>query len=55
VAVLLAVAAIVTMCLALSAQVRTAVRTCQPAAVTGASAHAPTHELNCNAYANTKQ
>jgi Protein of unknown function (DUF3040) len=55
VAVLLALAAIVTMCLALSAQVRTAARTCQPAAVTGASAHAPAHELNCNAYANTKQ
>ena len=54
VAVLLALAAIVTMCLALSAQVRTAVRTCQPAAVTGASAHAPAHGLNCNAYANKK-
>jgi len=55
VTVLLALAAIVTMCLALSAQVRTAVRTCQPAAVTGASPHAPAHELNCNAYADTKQ
>ena len=55
VAVLLALAAIVTMCLALSAQVRTAVRTCQPAAVTGTSPHAPTRGLNCNAYANTKQ
>lgn len=54
VAALLALAAIVTMCVALSAQVRTAVRTCQPTAV-GASAHVPTHELNCNAYANTKQ
>jgi hypothetical protein len=55
VAVLLALAAIVTMCVALSAQVRTAVRTCQPAAVTGTSPHAPTRGLNCNAYANTKQ
>jgi hypothetical protein len=55
VAALLALAAIATMCLALSAQVRTAVRTCQPAAVTGASAHGPARELNCNAYANTKQ
>ena len=55
VAVLLALAAIVTMCVALSAQVRTAVRTCQPAAVTGTSPHALTRGLNCNAYANTKQ
>ena len=55
VAVLLALAAIVTMCVALSAQVRTAVRTCQPAAVTGTSPHAPARGLNCNAYANTKQ
>jgi hypothetical protein len=55
VAVLLALAAIVTMCVALSAQVRTAVRPCQPAAATGTSSHALTHEANCGAYANTKQ
>jgi Protein of unknown function (DUF3040) len=55
VAVVLALAAIVTMCLALSAQVRTTVRPCQPAAATGASAHALTRELSCGAYANTRQ
>jgi hypothetical protein len=54
-AVLLALAAIVTMCLALSAQVRTAVRPCQPAAAAGASAHALTREPTCDAYANTKR
>jgi len=56
VAVLLALAAIVTMCLALSAQVRTAVRPCQAAAATGTSGgHALTREVPCNAYANTRQ
>jgi hypothetical protein len=55
VAVLLALAAIVTMCVALSAQVRTTVRPCPPAAATGASAHALTREASCGAYANTKQ
>jgi hypothetical protein len=53
--VVLALAAIVTMCLALSAQVRTAVRPCQPAAATGASAHALPRDLTCDAYATTKQ
>jgi hypothetical protein len=55
VAVLLALAAIVTMCVALSAQVRTAVRPCQPAAATGTSTHALTRDLTCHAYANTRQ
>ena len=55
VAVLLALAAIVTMCVALSAQVRTTVRPCQPAAATGTSARALANEANCGAYANTKQ
>jgi hypothetical protein len=55
-AVLLALAAIVTLCLALSAQVRTAVRPCQAGAGTGTSAHASARDVTCNAYAtNTKQ
>jgi hypothetical protein len=55
VAVFLALAAIVTMCVALSAQVRTTVRPCQPAAATETSAHVLTHEANCGAYPDTKQ
>ena len=55
VAVLLALAAIATMCLALSAQVRTAVRPCQHAAAAGASTHALTRPTTCAAYADTKQ
>ncbi|MGH3210069.1 MAG: hypothetical protein ACRDNO_20165 [Trebonia sp.] len=55
VAVLLALAAVVTMCVALSAQVRTAVRPCQPAAATGTTVHALPREATCDAYANTKQ
>jgi len=54
-AVLLAVAAIVTMCLALSAQVRTAARPCQAAVPTGTSAPAPARGPSCPAYAKTKQ
>ena len=54
-AVLLALAAIVTLCLALSAQVRTAVRPCQATAGTGTSAPAPARGHTCSAYANTKQ
>jgi hypothetical protein len=52
--VLLALAAIAAMCVALSAQVRTAVRPCHPAAATGTSAHALPRGLTCNAYAVTK-
>jgi hypothetical protein len=58
VAVLLALAAIATMCVALSAHVRTTVRPCQPVAATGAtgaSAHALTREAGCDAYANTNK
>ena len=55
VAMLLALAAIATMCLALSAQVRTAVRPCQHAAAAGTSTHALTRASACDAYANTKQ
>jgi hypothetical protein len=55
VAVFLALAAIVTMCVALSAQVRTTVRPCQPAAATGTSAHALTHGADCGAYPDAKQ
>lgn len=54
-AVLLALAAIVTLCLALSAQVRTVVRPCPAGADTGTSAPASAHDVTCNAYANTKQ
>ena len=58
VAVLLALAAIAAMCVALSAQVRTTVRPCQPATATGASgasAHALTRAASCDAYANTNK
>jgi hypothetical protein len=54
-AVVLALAAIVTMCVALSTQVRGAVRPCQPAAAAGASAHALPRDLTCDAYANPRQ
>jgi len=49
-AVLLALAAIVTMCVTLSTHVRTAVRPCQ-----GTATSAPARGLSCNAYANTGQ
>jgi hypothetical protein len=54
-AVLLAAAAIVTLCLALGAQVRTAVRPCQAAAAIGTSAQTPARGPVCHAYAKTKQ
>jgi hypothetical protein len=54
-AVLLAVAAVVTMCLMLSAQVSTAVRPCLAAAATGTSGHALAPGPSCNAYAKTRQ
>lgn len=54
-AMLLAAAAIAAMCLALSAQVRTAVRPCQAAAFTGTSAQTPARDPGCPAYARTKQ
>jgi hypothetical protein len=54
-AMLLAVAAVVTMCLALTAQVRTAVSPCHAAAVTGTSAQTPARGTSCSAYAQTKR
>jgi hypothetical protein len=50
-AVLLVLAAIVTLCIALSAQVRPAVHPCQVAASAGTSAYAPVRALGCPAYA----
>jgi hypothetical protein len=55
VAVLLALAAIVTLCAAVSAQIRPAVRPCQLATAAGASVYAPVRVPACPAYANTKQ
>jgi hypothetical protein len=51
-AVLLALAAVVTLCLTLSAQFR-AVRPCPAAAGTATSSNAPTRGASCDAYAYT--
>lgn len=53
-AVLLALAAVVTMCVMLSAHVRTVVRPCPTSAGTGTSAPTPLRGVSCAAYANTK-
>ena len=53
-AVVLALAAIVTLCLTLSTQIHSMVRPCQATSAAGAGAYAPVRGLNC-AYATTKQ
>jgi hypothetical protein len=53
-AVLIALAAIVTLCLTLSAQLHPAVRPCAVTATAGA-ASSPVRGPGCPAYANTKQ
>ena len=53
-AVLLALAAVVTLCLTLSAQLHPAVRPCAVTATAGA-ASSPVRGPGCPAYANTKQ
>ena len=55
VALLLAVAAIVTLCVTLSAQFQTAVRPCGPGGGARATISMPVRGLSCPAYANTKQ
>jgi hypothetical protein len=52
-AVLLALAAIVTLCLTLGAQARTAIRPCSATAGGGATVSGPVRGLSCPAYANT--
>ena len=54
-AVLLALAAIVTMSLIISAHFHPAVRPCAANAAAPAAASAPVHGLGCHAYANTRQ
>lgn len=54
-AVLLALAAIVTMCVTLSAHIRPASRPCVATAGAGTSAYGPVRSLTCAAYANSKQ
>jgi hypothetical protein len=52
--VLLALAAVVTLCLALSAHARTVVRPCHAVGGTGTSAPSPLRGASCAAYATTK-
>ena len=54
-AVLLALAAIVTMSLIISAHFHPAVRPCAANAAAGTTVSAPVHGLGCHAYANTRQ
>jgi hypothetical protein len=55
VAVLLALAAIVMMCIAISTQVHTALRPCGAGGAAGTTAVGPVRGLSCPAYANTRQ
>jgi hypothetical protein len=54
-AVLLALAAIVTLCLTLGEQARTAIRPCAASAAGGTTVSMPVRGLSCPAYANTNQ
>jgi hypothetical protein len=55
VAILLALAAIVALCVTLTTQVDTMVRPCRTSATAGAAATAPVPGLSCHAYAGTRQ
>jgi hypothetical protein len=53
-AVLLALAALVTLCLTISAQSGSGIRQCQVTPAAGAAANTPVHGVTCGTYANTK-
>jgi hypothetical protein len=55
VAILLALAAIATLCVTLSTQIHSAVRPCSASAATGATHYVPMRGVNCPAYSGIKQ